>query len=148
MQFTFGDKREVYLLDESVPPVTKKERRWEGKRSIGPRMKYGHANLKSFCPHTNGRCSIDKYKSCQMQVFTQKLFPPAKFGCFTPLKTCLMTLELFFIIFYYANACTSKHLLVEIHNTGLNQFCCHLIPNSSLLKSIKMKGYNEFAQSI
>ena len=52
----FGDKGEVYLLDESVLPVTKKERRREGKRSIGPRMKYGHANLihydvtlESFC---------------------------------------------------------------------------------------------------
>ena len=40
MQFIFGDKREVYLLDESVLPVTKKERRREGKRSIGPWMKY------------------------------------------------------------------------------------------------------------
>ena len=33
MQFTFGDKREVYLLDESVQPVTKKESSREGKRS-------------------------------------------------------------------------------------------------------------------
>ena len=43
MQFTYGDKGEVYLLDESVLPVTEKERRREGKRS--PRIKYGHANL-------------------------------------------------------------------------------------------------------
>ena len=47
MQFTFGDKGEVYLLDE-----TKKERRREGKRSIDPRKKYGHTNLISFFPHT------------------------------------------------------------------------------------------------
>ena len=47
MQFTFGEKREVSLLDESVLPLTEKERRREGKRSIGPRMKYGNANLKS-----------------------------------------------------------------------------------------------------
>ena len=58
MQFTFGDKREVHLLDESVLPVTEKERRGEGKSSIGPRMKYGHANHKSNCPYTNGRCSV------------------------------------------------------------------------------------------
>ena len=31
MQFTFGDKREVYLLDESALPVTKKESMREGK---------------------------------------------------------------------------------------------------------------------
>ena len=46
MQFTFGDKREVYLLDQSALPVTEKERRRERKRSIGPRMKYGHPNFK------------------------------------------------------------------------------------------------------
>ena len=44
MQFTFGDKGEVYLLNESVLPVTGKERRGEVKSSIGPKMKYGHAN--------------------------------------------------------------------------------------------------------
>ena len=44
MQFTFGDKGEVYLLGESALPVTEKERRREAKRSIGPRIKYGHAN--------------------------------------------------------------------------------------------------------
>ena len=43
MQFTFGGKREVYLMGESALSVTKKERRREGKRSIGPRMKYVHA---------------------------------------------------------------------------------------------------------
>ena len=53
MQFTLGDKREVYLLDESVLTVTEKESMREGKRSIGPRMKYGQANLSSFCTHTN-----------------------------------------------------------------------------------------------
>ena len=45
MQFTFEDKGEVY---ESVLPVTKKESRQEGKSTFGPRMKYGHANLKSY----------------------------------------------------------------------------------------------------
>ena len=40
MQFGFGDKGEVYLLDESVLPVTGKERRREGKSSISPRIKY------------------------------------------------------------------------------------------------------------
>ena len=58
MQFSFGDKGEVYLLDESVLSVTEKERRREGKSNIGPRMKYGHANHNSVCSHTNGRCSI------------------------------------------------------------------------------------------
>ena len=31
MQFTLGDKREFYLLDESALPVTEKESRQEGK---------------------------------------------------------------------------------------------------------------------
>ena len=55
VQFTFGDKRNIYLLDESV---TEKESRREGKRSIGPRMKNGHANLNSFCAHSNKRVCI------------------------------------------------------------------------------------------
>ena len=50
MQFTLGDKGEVHLLDENVLPVTSKERRREGESSIGPRIKYGHANHKSICP--------------------------------------------------------------------------------------------------
>ena len=33
-QFTFMDKREIYLLDESALPVTEKESMGEGKRSI------------------------------------------------------------------------------------------------------------------
>ena len=45
MQFTFGDKKEGHLLNESVLPITEKERRRLGKRNIGPRIKYGHANL-------------------------------------------------------------------------------------------------------
>ena len=40
MQFTFGDKGEVYLLDKSALPVPEKQSMREGKRSIGPRMKY------------------------------------------------------------------------------------------------------------
>ena len=55
MHFTFGDKGEVYLLNKSVLLVTEKERRREGKRSIGPGMKYEHANLNSFYPYANGR---------------------------------------------------------------------------------------------
>ena len=39
MQFTFGDKREVYLLVKSALPVTEIESMWERKKSIGPRMK-------------------------------------------------------------------------------------------------------------
>ena len=66
MQFTFGDKREVHLLDESVLPVTEKERRGEGKSSIGPRMKYGHANHKSNCLYTNGRCSISNLSNVKL----------------------------------------------------------------------------------
>ena len=41
----FWDKGEVYLVDQSVLRGTEKERMQEGKRSIGPRMKYGNANL-------------------------------------------------------------------------------------------------------
>ena len=58
MQLTCGYKRDIYLVDESVPPVTEKERRGEGKSSIGPKMKYGHANHKLNCPYTNGGCSV------------------------------------------------------------------------------------------
>ena len=36
MQFTFGDKREVYLLDESARPVTEKESMLEGKKEHRP----------------------------------------------------------------------------------------------------------------
>ena len=32
MQFTFGDKGEVYLLNETALPVMKKESKQEGKR--------------------------------------------------------------------------------------------------------------------
>ena len=32
MQFTFGDKREDYLLGESALPVTKKEKEARGKK--------------------------------------------------------------------------------------------------------------------
>ena len=37
----FWGQERAYLLD-----VTEKERRREGKSSMGPRMKYGHANQK------------------------------------------------------------------------------------------------------
>ena len=33
MQFTFGDNREVYLLDKSALPVTEKESMREGKEA-------------------------------------------------------------------------------------------------------------------
>ena len=49
IQFTFGDKREVYLLEESALPVTEKESMQEGKKSIDPRTKSGHPNLYSMC---------------------------------------------------------------------------------------------------
>ena len=49
VQFTFGDKREVCLLGKSALPVSIKESMWERKKSIGPKMKYWHANLNSFC---------------------------------------------------------------------------------------------------
>ena len=42
IQLTFGDKREVYLQDESALPLTRKESIREGKKSIGLGMKYGH----------------------------------------------------------------------------------------------------------
>ena len=41
MQFTVGDEREVHLWDESVLPVTEKERKGEGKNSIAPRINTG-----------------------------------------------------------------------------------------------------------
>ena len=48
MQFTFGDEREVYLLDESALPVTEKESMREGKRSIGPGNLSSFLNAQSF----------------------------------------------------------------------------------------------------
>ena len=37
-QLTLGDKGEVYLLDESVLPVTEKESKRKGKKSNSARM--------------------------------------------------------------------------------------------------------------
>ena len=58
MQFTFGDQRKVYLLDECALPVTEKDSVQEGKMSILPRMKYGHANLHLICAQTNMQTSL------------------------------------------------------------------------------------------
>ena len=66
MQFILGDKGEN-LLDESVLPVTEKERRGEGKSSIGPRMKYRHANHKLNCPYTNKRCCLWRHGSVTLE---------------------------------------------------------------------------------
>ena len=66
MQFNFGDEREVYLLNESALPVTEKESKPKGKRSIGPRMKYGHENLNSFCAHTNKRVCVINLSSLSL----------------------------------------------------------------------------------
>ena len=38
VQFTFGDKGKVYLMDESALPVTEKERKREGKIASYKRM--------------------------------------------------------------------------------------------------------------
>ena len=53
-----NDKGEATCLIRESLPVTEREGKREGKKSIGPRTKYGHAKLNSFCPCTNGRCSI------------------------------------------------------------------------------------------
>ena len=58
MQFTLGDKGEVYLLDESVLLVTEKEKRGEGKNNNEPMMKYVHSRHNSVCPYTKERCSM------------------------------------------------------------------------------------------
>ena len=68
MQFTFGDKREVYLQDESALPVIKKESMQKGKYSIGPRMKYGHSNLNLICAQTNGRVRIQPFISFRLYL--------------------------------------------------------------------------------
>ena len=53
VQLSFGDKGEVYLLDESVLPVTEKEGRREGTRSIGSRIyKTGVQPVLSTCGTT------------------------------------------------------------------------------------------------
>ena len=48
MQLTFGDKREVYLLDKSALPVSKKESLQEGNKSIGPRIKIKNIEIKNL----------------------------------------------------------------------------------------------------
>ena len=81
MQFTFGDKREVYLKDESALPVTKKESKCKGKMSIAPRMKYKHANHNSFCAQTNEWVCIFNLSSlfiCHKNLYL--------FICFTPIS--------------------------------------------------------------
>ena len=72
MAVCFGDKREVRLQDESIEinlPVTKKEGMREGKKSISPRMKHGHANLSSSSmldPVYSTECtSINNIKSLE-----------------------------------------------------------------------------------
>ena len=61
-------------LDDSVLPVTRKERRGEGKSGIGPRMNYGHANHKLNCPYTNERCSVFNLSCCTFHAapFSEK----------------------------------------------------------------------------
>ena len=56
-----GTREKLPVWSESAPlplPVTQIEGKREGKNSISPWMKYGHANLSSFCSYTNGGCSI------------------------------------------------------------------------------------------
>ena len=48
MQFTFEDKEKLPGWSERALPVTKKEWKGEGKKSICPWIKYGHANLNSY----------------------------------------------------------------------------------------------------
>ena len=55
MQFSFGDNGAATGM---IRPVTDKEGKGEGEKSISPWMKYGHANLSSFCSYTNGGCSV------------------------------------------------------------------------------------------
>ena len=75
MQFTFGDKREVYLLDESVLlPVTEKESMQEGKKSMGPRMKYVRTNPNSFCALTNERVFVFNLSSLSLYVTQMCIF--------------------------------------------------------------------------
>ena len=45
MHYNFCRGRKVKHSDESVLPVTKKEGKCKGKRTIGPQMKNGDANL-------------------------------------------------------------------------------------------------------
>ena len=70
MQFTFGDKREVYLLDESALPLNKKESMREGKR----RMKYGHASLSSFNPNTNEQVGYSTSHVIKKHKYTTDTF--------------------------------------------------------------------------
>ena len=74
MQFTFGDKREVYLLDESVLPVTEKESMREGKKSMGPRMKYVRTNPNSFCALTNDWVFVFNLSSLSLSVTQMCIF--------------------------------------------------------------------------
>ena len=46
--------------------VTNIESKREGKRSIGPGMKYGHANLRSFRAHTNEQVCVFNLSSLSL----------------------------------------------------------------------------------
>ena len=70
IQFTFGDKREVCLPvgRECTLLVTRKESMRKRKKSIGPRMKYGHSNLEKTTvlsyflkPLSNRSCFWNKW---------------------------------------------------------------------------------------
>ena len=45
-----------------------RERKREGKKSISPWMKYGHANLSSFCSYTNGGCRVINLSSLSLRI--------------------------------------------------------------------------------
>ena len=56
MHLTMRDRREAHLLEESVLPVTKKERRGEGKSSIGPGMKNKGRKIKKIDAQFSKKC--------------------------------------------------------------------------------------------
>ena len=67
VQFTFGDKGKVYLLNESALPATEKESKREGKMSIRPRMKYGHKPFFILCSW------VCMWFACGLRVHIKKI---------------------------------------------------------------------------
>ena len=89
----------------NVLPVTEKERRHEGKRSIGPRMKYGHANLMtSLDSHFAG--GLSKKSTSIILSVTGERYKKLLFGLLTVIKK-------FSSLTDNRSACSTKQQLLE-----------------------------------
>ena len=98
MQFTFG------LLDESALPVTGKESMPKGKKSIGPRMKYGYSNLNLISLRQMDGSAYSKFHFfpsvpfCHTNLYLFVCFKPFSFWPQTSALGCFLIKIIFFSI--------------------------------------------------